>query len=274
MCRVQREKTWYSAQRGVYPVTVPGPKWKSWLRGDQDRLMSSSCDSKSADSGRECLKRRVQEFTGSPSFGDLLLGIGVNPAAPVHISEDDVIKCALPTTLVDRWEPSPDSPKKRQLRAKIAIEVRKQAGDWGELRNAYVNNFNVDDPNVYAIADVVNDDGEEERAFISMHLSSRGEGSCTTWRVHDEETAPQRLLTKVVLVGPLNLGFRHGFGTGDIAAGSEAHCLRWSNGVIDQWQGNPKRQSIRAGSYLRVLRQSASGAAALRDVLRAGGCDC
>ena len=31
MCRVQREKTWYSAQRGCIPVTVPGPKWKSWL---------------------------------------------------------------------------------------------------------------------------------------------------------------------------------------------------------------------------------------------------
>ena len=32
MCRVQREKTWYSAQRGCIPVTVPGPKWKSWLK--------------------------------------------------------------------------------------------------------------------------------------------------------------------------------------------------------------------------------------------------
>ena len=43
MCRVQREKTWYSGKREVYTVAVPGPKWKSWMKRLLALLAPTSC---------------------------------------------------------------------------------------------------------------------------------------------------------------------------------------------------------------------------------------
>ena len=177
-----------------------------YLDGPDSGLRGAACEIDSRESWIRCLETQLVEREGGSTLTDALLGGGSNRLVTRRLSREEISDCVMPAIEAEAWQSSPDSPRKRALIAKIRGEVQKQATFWGQLQRAFSNNFNVDDPNIYSVADVRTDQGEEKRIFISMRLSSRNEGSCSTWRVDDQEAAVQQMFAKIVLHGLLNVG--------------------------------------------------------------------
>ncbi len=85
---------------------------------------------------------------------------------------------------IGEWRPSPDSPEKRAILSRIDAEVREHAS-FGLLKTAVVNDFNVLDPEVFAVVEVEHP-RSHKRLIMFMWMKSGVDGFARLWRVEEE----------------------------------------------------------------------------------------
>ena len=169
------------------------------LTGSENDLRAVACKL----TPLECIKMQLGNPVRQQTVPERLIGIAP-PTKDSRLREEDILECTVPIDRVQPWDPSPDSPQKEVVIDRISTEVQKQAGYAGRMLSAFCNDFNVADPGVYAVADVIRADGSKERLVISMTLNSRNGGSASTWRVDDAVDVPQ-IVSKIILNDPLKI---------------------------------------------------------------------
>jgi hypothetical protein len=126
----------------------------------------------------------------------LLLGLPNSPPPkrePIKAAE--ICQEAFQSKAFGKWVPSPDSLIKQRALMAIESEVKRQSNYFGVLRSAICNDFNVDDPEVFAIAGIVDKSGKSDQLFIYMSFNGRS-GKCSTNHVETRDF-PRSLMDNV-----------------------------------------------------------------------------
>jgi hypothetical protein len=116
----------------------------------------------------ECL-RESRNSIGASSATELLLG-KIKSAPPV--SRESVCSFSLSVPESRReWAPSPPGDRKREILQALSSEMTRAARYFGKVRSIVCNNFNVDDPEVWGLAEITDKTGEMDHLLIGVHIS-------------------------------------------------------------------------------------------------------
>ncbi|MBI3896341.1 MAG: hypothetical protein HY313_10480 [Acidobacteria bacterium] len=120
------------------------------------------------------------------------------PPEPVAISE--ICHMELKRSDIPPWQPSPDSAQKRELLEKMQAEIRRILIYYPLFEKVIVNDFNLLDPLVWAVGDVKDPSGKQERQLVFLEINS---GTGYVHAARNEEPGPERkdLIEKVLANG-------------------------------------------------------------------------
>jgi hypothetical protein len=103
-----------------------------------------------------------------PSLSDILLG-KMRPAGPFDPREICTFALTVPPGLGE-WNPSEESGPKQQLMRLLRDEVRRALKYFPTIQRITCNNFNLDDPRVWAIVDVIDPAGIADRLLVGVEI--------------------------------------------------------------------------------------------------------
>jgi len=120
--------------------------------------------------------------SGEVSSSGALLG-RLPPARPLEVSET----CTLELRQLDipPWRPSADTAQKRALLSQVQAAVREAAKYSGSLVKAGVNDFNILDPMLWAVIEVKNGSGRQERLLMFVEINAANNGSAAVFRTEE-----------------------------------------------------------------------------------------
>lgn len=150
----------------------------------------------------QCL-RRLRNPIAVGSLSDLLLG-KVRPAP--ELSPQTVCSFSLPFPESSRdWAPSPPGERKREILRALSAEMTTAASYWGAVETLVCNNFNVEDPEVWGYAEMLDGSGEASRLLIGVRVNGMGPVRATAF-VMRPPTADDGSLLRKIQRDPIELG--------------------------------------------------------------------
>jgi hypothetical protein len=149
----------------------------------------------------KCLAERRASVQAS-SLSDLLLG-RVRPAGPFDPAEICTFSLTVPPGL-HKWSPSEDNDQKQQVRRLIKDEVERALEYFPTIGRMISNNFNVADPRVWVIVDVIDPAGAPDRLLVGVEIHQAEPVRVGVSTIHSVGSEYASLVNKI-LRDPLEL---------------------------------------------------------------------
>jgi hypothetical protein len=179
--RLIHYQAWSVFWMGIQPE-VPNTQEMKVLRNGREWLVysvpsrtvygitESSISSRTCWHSKDWLKCMADQRSPmeASSISDLLLG-KVKPAAPVDISSICTFSLTVPIAQTI-WRPSEANQQKEQLLKLLGAEVSLAVNHLGTIRDAVSSNFNVDDPQIWVVVDIVEPSGGLDRLLVGVDV--------------------------------------------------------------------------------------------------------
>ncbi|MEW5980534.1 MAG: hypothetical protein AB1898_32515 [Acidobacteriota bacterium] len=128
-------------------------------------------------------------------FRALILGLPSRNSKKRELRLDEICRIVLRFEVSGQWLPSPESSAKDKALDAIRAEVIRQARYFGTPTRLSCNDFNLEDPQVFAIAEVEEYEGKLGRLFLYLDFNGKS-AVCATKHV-DTRHSPEALVKKV-----------------------------------------------------------------------------
>lgn len=155
-----------------FRVLRSGTAWLVYSVPDRTayRITESAVSAKTCWHHNEWMKCLAELRTPleASTVSDLLLG-KVKPAGPLDTGSICTFSLTVPPTEA-KWRPSEESERKQQLLLLMGEEVSRAVTTLGTVQRSFCNNFNVDDPQIWAVVIIVGGTGISERLLVGVEV--------------------------------------------------------------------------------------------------------
>lgn len=153
-------------------VLKNGPAWLVYSEPNRTayRITDSTVSAKTCWQHRnwvECLTD-LRTPPDASSISDLLLG-KVESAGPIDTRSVCSFSLKVPPTQ-RRWHPSEETEQKQQLLGLLSSEVSRAVKHFGAVQGAVCSNFNVYDPEIWVIVDIVPPSGNPNQFLVGVSI--------------------------------------------------------------------------------------------------------